>query len=155
MTKLLNAGEILAVQDLKTIEVEVPEWGGAVRLRELSARDREWYYAQTITEETVIVNGKEQTLQKTDIVDVRARLLSRAIVSEIGQPIFDDAEVKLLGGKSNAVIDRLFREAQKLSGMGATAVADAEKNSDAAPSGDSSSASPSPSAEPSASSSAA
>ena len=82
MSKLLNAGEILAAQDLKTRDVEVPEWGGVVRLRELSARDREWYFSQTVSIETAVVDGKSQVVQKPNLDNVRAKLLSRAIVGD-------------------------------------------------------------------------
>ena len=36
--KLLSAQDIIKAQDLKTVDVEVPEWGGTVRLKEMSAQ---------------------------------------------------------------------------------------------------------------------
>jgi hypothetical protein len=37
-TKILTAGDILGAQDVQFETVEVPEWGGSVRLRSLTAR---------------------------------------------------------------------------------------------------------------------
>jgi Phage tail assembly chaperone len=148
MGKLLNAGEILGVKDLKSEVVSVPEWGGDVKIRELSASDREWFQSQAFVDEEVTVNGKAEIRRKFNIVHLRAKLLARSIVDENDNPIFDDDEVKLLGAKSNAAIERLFVASQKLSGLDQTAVDDAAKNSVAAPNSGSNSGSHSPSGEP-------
>lgn len=140
MGKLLSVNDIASVMDLAQERVEVPEWGGDLILRALSARDREWFESQMLTEETVAgPDGRPKTVQKMNFIDGRAKMLSRAIVDEEGHAIFDESQVKILGDKSNAVVNRLFSRVQELSGMQPRAVEDAEKNSDAAPSGDSSS----------------
>ena len=38
---LLSKTEILTANDLQTEDVEVPEWGGAVRVRSFTGRERE------------------------------------------------------------------------------------------------------------------
>lgn len=138
MGKLLTANEILAAPDLKQERVEVPEWGGDVILRGLSAYDREWFELSIIEGEPAEgADGK--IARKFDTLNARAKLLSRAIVDEDGNAIFDESQLIALGRKSNDVIGRLFRKAQALSGIGENAVDKAEKNSDGDPNAGSSS----------------
>ena len=45
---LLSKTAILAAQDLQTEDVEVPEWGGAVRVRSFTGRERDAFEAGMI-----------------------------------------------------------------------------------------------------------
>ena len=45
---LLSKTAILAAQDLQTEDVEVPEWGGAVRVRSFTGRERDVFEAGMI-----------------------------------------------------------------------------------------------------------
>lgn len=133
-----TAGEILAADDRKRLEIDVPEWGGIIRLRELGADDREWYFAQI--QPRAPKPGEEPL--PLNIIGIRAKMLSRCIVDEKGEPIFDEADIKRLGAKSNTTVDRVFTAAQKLSGMDEESIKAAAKNSDAAPTSSSSTDSP-------------
>ena len=138
MGKLLTANDIINAQDLAQERVEVPEWGGDVIVRALSAYDREWWESQMMTD-NVGADGKPAGTPKWNLLNGRAKLLSRALIDEDGNAIFDEVQLVKLGQKNNGVVNRLFQKAQELSGLQPLAVEDAEKNSDAAPSGDSSS----------------
>lgn len=141
MGKLLTVNDIAAAPDLPSERVEVPEWGGDVIVRALSAADREWYEASMLVEDTVIGDdGKATTVRRVDVANARAKLLSRAIVDEAGNAMFDESQISVLGKKSNAIIARLFGIAQRLSAIGQAAVDNAEKNSEADPKDASSSA---------------
>ena len=39
--KFLSAEDILAAEDIETVDVLVPEWGGTVKLRSLSGKEAE------------------------------------------------------------------------------------------------------------------
>jgi hypothetical protein len=52
------------------------------------------------------------------------------IVDEEGNRLFSDADVKLLGQKSAAALDKLFEVAQKLSGLKDEDVEELAKNSE-------------------------
>ena len=45
---LLFKTAILAAQDLQTEDVEVPEWGGAVRVRSFTGRERDAFQASMV-----------------------------------------------------------------------------------------------------------
>jgi len=129
---LLDKQAILSASDHKTEDVDVPEWGGTVRVRTMTGRERDAFEASLAKGE-----GKDR---KTDLVNLRARLAGLCMVGEDGQRLFTDAEVEALGDKTAAALDRVFSVAQRLNGMTAQDVEDLAKNSGAAPSGDSTSA---------------
>jgi len=40
---MLDKSTILAAKDLRTTDIEVPEWGGTVRVKAMSGREREQF----------------------------------------------------------------------------------------------------------------
>ncbi|MFP3624566.1 hypothetical protein SB771_35415, partial [Burkholderia sp. SIMBA_051] len=72
---------------------------------------------------------------RVDTVNMRTKLLVHTVVDEAGRALFDgDADVRELAGKSSAAIERLFTVAQRLNGLAADSVENAEKNSVSGPS---------------------
>lgn len=134
MTELLTADAILTADDKSTADVDVPEWGGTVRVRALSGDERDGYEASNTIE-------KGDTLERNPI-GTRARLVVRACIDADGKRLFADNQAGVLGQKSAAVLDRLWDKIAELSGMTASAVDDAGKDSDATPSVDSASSEP-------------
>lgn len=128
---ILGKDEIMALNDLAHEDVEIPEWGGAVRLKTLTGTERDAYEA------SIFRPGG-----KSDYNNIRAKLLARCIVDEKGKRLFKDIEVDALGAKSALVLDRLFERAQKLNGMGVKAAEEMTKNSESGQSGDSASGLP-------------
>lgn len=100
---VLSKDSILAAKDFAYVEHEVPEWGGSVRLRGLSAAERDEFEATL---------GVSQ-----DLTNMRARLVVSCMVDEEGTRIFKNSEAKALGQKNATVVNRLFDEVRKLSGM--------------------------------------
>ena len=100
---ILNRDQILGATDFNFVEVDVPEWGGSVRLRGLSAAERDEFEASL---------GVTQ-----DLTNMRARLVVNCLVDETGNRLFKSSEAKELGKKSGTIINRLFEEVRKLSGM--------------------------------------
>ena len=107
----LSRDEILAT-GLPTETVDVPEWGGKVISRGLSASQLD-DYQQGMVETGP--NGKSRT--KTKLDNVRAGLVVLCAVDEKGELIFKPSDAKALGEKDAAVIDRLWDVARKLCGM--------------------------------------
>ena len=137
---LLSKTAILAAQDLQTEDVEVPEWGGAVRVRSFTGRERDAFEASMVRGE-----GRDR---KVDLTNMRARLVGLTVIDETGQRLFTDDEVDLLGAKSGAALDRIFAIAQKLNGLSGADVEELSKNSSGVPSAVSTSASALPSGSP-------
>ncbi|KAI3591656.1 hypothetical protein D9X30_3481 [Cupriavidus sp. U2] len=125
---ILSKKAILEAADLETKDVEVPEWGGSVRVAVMSGRDRDEYYAR-------------QGEGKLPYSLFSASILVATVVDEDGKPLFTAEDIDPLRAKSQAAMDRVLAVALKINGLGPGAIEEAEKNSDAAPSGDSGSAS--------------
>lgn len=103
---LLNRDAILTADDLQTEDVQVPEWGGTVRVRSLIGSERDAFEAH------VAGDGK-----KANLDNLRARLVALTIVDDKGERVFSDGDVKKLGMKNAAALNRVFDAAQRLSGL--------------------------------------
>jgi hypothetical protein len=123
---LLSKTAILAANDLKSEDIEVPEWGGAVRVRSFTGRERDAFEASMVRGD-----GRDR---KVDLTNMRARLVGLTVIDETGQRLFTDEEVDLLGAKSGAALDRVFAVAQKLNGLSGADVEELSKNSSGVPS---------------------
>ena len=105
----LTKDAILAADDLITEDVDVPEWGGTVRVRSISGAERDAF-------EQAIVTRRGKNVQ-TNLSNIRAKMSALCLVDESGQRLFTDADVVALGQKSAAALDRVFGVAQRLSGL--------------------------------------
>lgn len=103
--KTLTAEQILSANDVKLELVEVPEWGGAVYVRQMSARAREEF------DSLLIGDGDGEEL---DTKNVRARVVALTACDETGKPIFTIDQAESLAEKSNEAIDRVYDKAAGL-----------------------------------------
>ena len=115
----LNRESILGSDDLKSVEVEVPEWGGAVWVRTMTATQRDAFEAQQIRE---------------PFRDVRARLAVATVCDSHGELLFTEADIPALSRKSGKALDRVFAVATKLSGLSKEDIDDLKKSSSIIPS---------------------
>jgi len=120
--KILTRDAILGAEDLPRELVEVPEWGGCVYVRALTGTERDAFEASVVEQ-----RGKST---KMNLRNIRAKLVALTVVDEEGTRLFSDADVKLLGQKSAAALDKLFEVAQRLSGLRDEDVEELAKNSD-------------------------
>lgn len=128
--KILTRAEILAADDIPRELVEVPEWGGSVYVRGLTAMERsEFENLMLGLENRRIKVGKsdDMTIQM-DMRVLRVRLSALCMVDEKGNRLFGDDEVEALGRKSADALNRIFVVAQRLSGMTSDDVEDAAGN---------------------------
>ncbi len=122
---LLTIEEIKNADDKRTVDVSCPEWGGDVRLRGLTGDERD---------ELEFWSTRKK---KNDGRGFRVKLISMCAVNETGEPLFNGEAIKLLGGKSASVVERLFVASMKLAGLSNDDVEKLEKNSDDGPDSDS------------------
>lgn len=115
---LLTRDEILAAQDIRTQDVEVPEWGGSVRVSVMSGTARDRYESSLVD-----VEGKYVALE-----NLRARFVSVCVVDDAGAMVFTTDDIKALGEKSADALDRVFKAASRLNGTGISGLEDAAKN---------------------------
>ncbi|MFG3137706.1 hypothetical protein ACGFZA_16025 [Streptomyces sp. NPDC048211] len=98
---LLSRDQILDAKDLKTKDVSVPEWGGDIRIRMLTGKERDDFEAS-------LVEMKRDGSAKRNIENVRARLATLCIINEAGELMFNRADIRMLGNKSSAALGRVF-----------------------------------------------
>lgn len=110
---LLDKTKIFAADDKPLERVEVPEWGGHVFVRTMSAGERDAYEAELYD----LSQGGKKKDAKSMMDNARARLLVRTLVDEKGERLFEDSDIKDLGGKSGLVVDRIFTVARKVNGL--------------------------------------
>ena len=119
---LLGKEDILKIQDLQFEEVEVPEWGGKVKVRMMTGTERDSFEQSIMKTE-----GKEIV---RDMANMRAKLLVRTICNEDGSRIFTDKDINVIGGKSAAALEKVFEVAQRLNKLSASDAESLEKNSE-------------------------
>lgn len=129
---LLSKDAILGAQDVATEIVEVPEWGGSVRVRGLTGSERDAFEGETIER-----NGRSV---RTNTRNLRARLVVLSVIDENGQRLFSYHDIDALGEKSARALDRIFAVAMRLSGLREEDVEELAGNFGATPGGASSSA---------------
>lgn len=130
---LLSREQILDAPDRKTEDVDVPEWGGTVRVRSLSGAERDAY-------EAGIVQLRGDGSRKITLANARARLVALTVCDEGGNRLFSEADVTALGEKSAAALERVFDVARRLSRLSDEDVEELVEGFGDAPSGGSTSA---------------
>ncbi len=118
---LLTKEQILDASDLPHEDVDVPEWGGTVRVRTMTGTERDAWESSI----SRVENGKAVP----DTHNLRAKLAVRVLIGEDGQRLFTRSEIDALAAKSAKPLDRIFDVAARLSGLSDAAQASAEKNS--------------------------
>lgn len=113
----LGRDDILGRDDLPRQLVAVPEWGGEVWVRTLTAAERDAWEA------SIVGDGGAR-----DLGNLRARLAARAMCDESGARLFADADAEALGCKSAVALGRVYDVAARLSGVREDDVERLEKN---------------------------
>ena len=108
---MLSREDILKAGTLKTETVEVPEWGGSVKIRELSAQQ-------------LVEAGKANRNGFAAGHDLVA-----SVINESGEPVFTDADLPAIQAMGASGILRVSKAINKLNGLGE----DLEKNSASSP----------------------
>jgi len=116
---MLTREQILGTVTLRTEDVDVPEWGGVVRVSEMTGAARDaWEQSLVPSERGAGPN----------IANIRARLVAVCVVDEAGERVFSDKDAVALGQKSAAALDRVAKVAQRLNGLTADEVEAAKGN---------------------------
>ncbi len=105
--KLLTREAILAADDLRAAYVEVPEWGGQIRVRSLTGTERD------------ALDGERGAALARGAIppNWRTKRVALAIVDEDGKSLFSEKDVAALGRHNGAIIDRIDDVVLDLSGM--------------------------------------
>ncbi len=115
----LTRDAILRAIDLRTTDIDVPEWGGSVRVRGMTAAERDAMLAA--------VAPRDDGSPRSDS-QIKAYLCAHCIIDVHGQSLFNDDDIGQLQQKNPQVLDRLAHQILQLSGIGESSVDAHEKN---------------------------
>ena len=118
----LTKTQILDADDLPLEEVNVPEWGGSVRVRVMTGTEKDaWEQAiYRLKDDKIEVNSE----------NFRAMLVARTLSDENGPISFSDEDIKALGRKSSVALDRIYVVAKRLNRITPEDQEELTKNSD-------------------------
>lgn len=131
---LLNFDDIVASQDKEYQDVDVPEWGGTVRIATMSGEDRDRWELSMMQAD----DSSERGFKLNFDAYSRVRLVAMCLVDNNFNRIFTTTEeMDALAKKSGKVMDLLYDVAQRVNGITDEDIDDLEKNSVSAQNGDS------------------
>lgn len=111
---LLKREHVLNVQDIKTQDVEVEEWGGAVRVRQMTLAERGEFARRGADSNSLTTTG--------------AWLLSILCVDEKGARMFTDDDVEALQSRNSRAVDKVVDAILQINGLDQKKVDAAVKN---------------------------
>jgi hypothetical protein len=100
---LLTRDQIFAAPPLAYEDIEIAEWGGVVRLREMTAGEQQIYAALLLDEQ-----------QRLDLTNYEAKLLTCTICDEAGALLFAPGDIGALSRLAAEPIGRLWKIAASL-----------------------------------------
>ena len=104
---LLSKQQIQSAPKRKYMILEVPEWGGQVRLQSLTGKERDDFESSLST-----TRGNKTKENKANF---RGRLAALVIVDEDGHRLFNNhLEIEALGDGSVGGLQRVFNAAQSM-----------------------------------------
>jgi hypothetical protein len=134
----MTKAQILGALDIETEDVDlshIPGWG-TVRIKDLTAGERDKLEQAIVYERTEMVNGKAVKRQAMR-ENVRATFVAACLVDENLQPVFTKGDVTELGKKSARALDAIFTIIRRRNGISQEDVAELEGNSEPGQSEDS------------------
>lgn len=115
VTRVLSADQILAAEDIGIEAVDVPEWGGTVYVRAMTALQRERYLDSM---RKVIGEGAKATV-KTILAFGSAKLVALTVCDQNGNLLFDTSPetVQKLALKSAKAMERVVDVSARLNNL--------------------------------------
>ena len=111
---ILGKDAIFGITDLEYTELDVPEWGGTIRLQSLTGADANAIGA--MSQKDVFTS------------DALVRLVIMSVVDAEGNKVFTDDNRDELNKRNAQVLIRIGQAALKLNGLSKEAIEDAAKN---------------------------
>jgi hypothetical protein len=108
VTKFLSRDDILSAA-IKTAEVDVPEWGGKVKVRELSAHE--------VTTLGIGMVTDDGSIDRSQVPDMMTQAVVLGAIDENGERLFSEQDIELLKRKSFDPIQRIARAVLDMSGV--------------------------------------
>lgn len=124
---LLSRSQILEAQDIKTKVIPIAEWGGDVKIKQLSAKEFNDISMSMVNIKKMAakqLSSKNQDNLEDAINDIAIKnqkimLIIKSCVDENMKPLFTEADLDLLYQKNTNVIDRLIAEIEEFNASSA------------------------------------
>lgn len=132
---LLNRNQILEVKDIKTKIISIPEWGGDIMIKQLSAKEynditmnmvniRKMAAKQLSSKKNADEN-LEDAINELAIKNKKILLIIKSVVDENMKHLFSETDMELLYQKNTNVIDRIIAEIEEFN---ADSIEETKKN---------------------------
>ncbi len=121
--KFLSREETLAADDIETRDLYTPEWGGWMRIRTLTAYEKDELEVGMVLATT---NGQVGKGKRID--NIRARFVAAAAIDQKDEKLYSDSDVAALGKKSAPALSRIFAAVKEMNGISDDDVEEMEKN---------------------------
>ena len=118
----LTKEQILGANDAEPVSVPVPEWGGTVYVRPMSAGERDRWEGELLARTEKRKEGIAAAVE-----NLRAVFLAKCLCDESGKLLFGPDDLAALAGKSYRAIDRAYDVAQSINGLSEADVKELEK----------------------------
>lgn len=122
---ILSKKDILNINDREHVDIEVPEWGGTLRIYVMSLRER-------MVLEGLVGGKSGKKSPKSDKVSSEQEkimfLLRTCLKDEDGKDMFDENEVSMLLDKDSKVVYRIFEKCIEVNNLGGAKVGVASSN---------------------------
>lgn len=114
---MLSSQDILNCDDVSVEPISIPEWGGDAFIKVMTGTERDSWemYAS-------------KQMEKTNGVNIRAKLVCLCLCDETGKRIFGDGQVDALSKKSARALNRVYEAATALNKLTDDDIAELEKN---------------------------
>lgn len=107
----LSRDDVLQADDRTLQEVEVPQWGGTLYVRELSAKEVEDFQSEAAELQEMAEEGEDLPYSW------RAALVALCAADEDGERMFEPEDREALGERSNDAIDLVANVALEVNGI--------------------------------------
>jgi len=115
---MLTASQILSAQDIATKEVDVPEWGGSILIKQLTRGQQDEYLKRQFgSRMKQDAKARTQELDLSNMYGHDAYLLVCSVCDESGKSLFTASQIDALKQKNGEIIGRIAKEILQFSGM--------------------------------------
>ena len=117
---LLTKDQILGSDDRGHEDIDVPEWGGTIRVAAMTSGERDSFEASML--------DKKGKSSGDKLLNFRARFVAKCIVGEDGKRLFSDKDIIALSKKSAKPMSDVFDVCRSVNGMTEEDVEEIEGN---------------------------